>query len=40
MVTFKKNKEEVFLKQKSAKEAGYIYDIWVFDKGAKLVETY
>lgn len=38
--TFKKNKEEVLLKQKSAQEAGYKYDIWVFDKGAKLVETY
>ena len=38
--TFKKNKEEVLLKQKSAQKAGYKYDIWVFDKGAKLVETY
>jgi len=38
--TFKKNKEEVFSKQKSAKELGYIYDVWIFDEKGKLVEKY
>lgn len=38
--TFEKNKEEVFAKQKSAKELGYIYNIWVFDREGKLAEKY
>jgi hypothetical protein len=38
--TFKKNKEEVLLKQKSAQNLGYKYDIWVFDEKGELVETY
>lgn len=38
--TFQKNKDKVFLKQKSAIDSGYKYDIWVFSKDGKLVETY
>jgi hypothetical protein len=38
--TFEKNKEEVFIKQQSAKDLGYEYDIWVFDRDYKLVEIY
>ena len=35
--TFNVNKDIVFLKQKAAKELGYLYEIWVYDKyGSKL----
>ena len=38
--TFEKNKEEVFAKQKSAKELGYEYEIWIFDREGKLAEKF
>ena len=38
--TFQKNKEKVFLKQKSAIDLEYKYDIWIFNKDGILVETY
>ena len=35
--TAEKNKHTVFLKQNAAKEAGYLYEIWVYDsKGNKI----
>lgn len=36
--TFKQHKEEVLLKQKYAKEYGFRYEIWIFDKKGKLVK--
>ena len=38
--TANKKKDCIFLKQKYAKEAGYGYEIWVFDKNKKLVNLY
>jgi hypothetical protein len=38
--TLNKNKEVVFLKQQSAKELGYIYEIWVYDEKGICVEKY
>ena len=38
--TLKKNKEKVLLKQKSAKELGYKYDIWVYNDKGIIVEIY
>lgn len=37
--TFKNNKDMVILKQKAAKELGYNYEIWIYDKKANRVET-
>jgi hypothetical protein len=36
--TFKKNYEEVILKQESAKKLGYLYEIWVYDDKGKKVQ--
>ena len=38
--TFTKQKEVVFLKQNSAKELGYLYEIWVYDNKGNIIETY
>jgi hypothetical protein len=38
--TFKKQKEIVFLKQKAAKELGYLYEIWVYNNKGYKVEIY
>jgi hypothetical protein len=38
--TFKKQKDIVFLKQTKAKEIGYLYEIWVYDKKGIKVELY
>ena len=38
--TFNKNKEIVFLKQNSAKELGYSYEIWVYDEKGNRNEFY
>ena len=34
------DKNSVFEKQKSAKDLGFIYDIWIFDKNGDKLETY
>ena len=34
------DKNSVFEKQKSAKDLGFIYDIWIFDKNGDKIETY
>lgn len=38
--TFKKQKDIVFLKQIKAKEMGYLYEIWVYDKKGNKVQLY
>ena len=38
--TFKKQKEIVLLKKMAAKELGYLYEIWVYDKIGNKVEFY
>ena len=38
--TAEKKKDCIFLKQKSAKELGYLYEIWVYDNKGKKVECY
>jgi len=38
--TLKNDKNNVFLKQKSAKELGYNYEIWVYDSKGNKIETY
>ena len=38
--TLEKNKEEVFIKQKSAKKMGYTYDVWIFDRNGVLMDIY
>jgi len=38
--TFQKQKDIVFLKQTTAKEMGYLYEIWVYDKKGNKVEFY
>lgn len=38
--TFKKKQDNVFEKQKAAKELGYEYEIWVYDKNGNKVETF
>ena len=38
--TAKKNEETIFLKQKAAKELGYLYEIWVYDNKGNKVEFY
>ena len=38
--TFTKQKDIVFLKQKSAKELGYLYEIWVYDIKGNKVQFY
>jgi hypothetical protein len=38
--TFKKQKDIVFLKQTKAKEIGYLYEIWVYDKKGNKVQLY
>ena len=39
-LTAKKNEHNIFLKQNAAKELGYKYEIWVYDKNGNKVETY
>lgn len=36
--TFNVNKDIVFLKQKAGKELGYLYEIWVYDKGGTCLQ--
>jgi hypothetical protein len=38
--TLKKKKDNIFLKQNAAKELGYEYEIWVYDKKGNKVETF
>jgi hypothetical protein len=38
--TYKTQKEVIFLKQSAAKDLGYLYEIWVYDKGGLKVETF
>ena len=38
--TIKSKKANIFLKQNAAKELGYKYEIWVYDKNGKNVEIY
>lgn len=38
--TIEKNIEIVFLKQQAAKELGYLYEIWVYDKEGNILQTY
>jgi hypothetical protein len=38
--TFTKQKDIIFLKQSAAKELGYLYEIWVYDKEGNKVEFY
>lgn len=38
--TLKKQKEVIFLKQRAAKELGYLYEIWVYDNKGNKVEFY
>ena len=38
--TFTKQKDIVFLKQKSGKELGYLYEIWVYDNKGNKVQFY
>jgi hypothetical protein len=38
--TIKDKKANIFLKQKAAKELGYSYEIWVYDKNGNKVETF
>lgn len=38
--TFTTQKETIFLKQRAAKELGYLYEIWVFDGKGNKVEFY
>jgi hypothetical protein len=38
--TKEKKKDCIFLKQKAAKELGYIYEIWVYDRKGTRVEIY
>jgi hypothetical protein len=38
--TAKKKHDKIFLKQNAAKELGYKYEIWVYDKNGNKVETY
>jgi hypothetical protein len=38
--TSEKKNDNIFLKQKSAKEMGYAYEIWVYDGKKNLVKKY
>jgi hypothetical protein len=38
--TIKDKKANIFIKQKAAKELGYNYEIWVYDKNGNKVETF
>ena len=38
--TAKKKQDSVYLKQNAAKELGYKYEIWVYDKKGNRVEKY
>jgi hypothetical protein len=38
--TIKDKKANIFLKQKAAKELGYTYEIWVYDKNGNKIETF
>ena len=38
--TIKDKKANIFLKQKAAKDLGYSYEIWVYDKNGNKVETF
>jgi hypothetical protein len=38
--TFKKKEDNIFLKQKAAKELGYNYEIWVYDNKGNKVENF
>ena len=38
--TAKKNEETIFLKQKAAKELGYLYEIWIYNNKGNKIEFY
>lgn len=38
--TFKKQKDIVFLKQNAAKELGFLYEIWIYDKEGNLLNMH
>lgn len=38
--TLKKKSDSVFIKQKSAKEQGYLYEIWVISPKGEIIEKY
>jgi hypothetical protein len=38
--TLKKVKSNIFIKQKTAKELGYNYEIWVYDSKGNKIETH
>jgi hypothetical protein len=38
--TIKDKKSNIFLKQSAAKEIGYCYEIWVYDKNGNRIETF
>ena len=38
--TFKTQKDIIFLKQHSAKQLGYLYEIWVYDNKGNKVDFY
>ncbi len=35
----RKEKNIIYLKQKAAKELGYSYEIWIYNKKGEIVET-
>ena len=37
--TFEKKKDNVLLKQTTAKELGYLYEIWIFNPNGKLIKV-
>jgi hypothetical protein len=39
-ITLKKVKSNIFIKQKTAKELGYNYEIWVYDSKGNKIETH
>jgi hypothetical protein len=38
--TFKSNIDIVFLKQRAAKELGYLYEIWIYDNKGNIIQIY
>jgi uncharacterized protein YcfL len=38
--TWTAQKKNIFIKQKAAKELGYHYEIWIYDKKGNKVNTY
>jgi hypothetical protein len=38
--TFSQKKNTVFEKQEAAKQLGYIYEIWVYDRNGTIKEKY